>query len=138
MIPRISLAALMMLALTVPMAFTQQAGLQKVKINYPARSGGSWPLFIAKEGGYYQKYGLDVELVFGAGNILWLSDPVLAVWLETGQPTSVEDHLGDCDECASRLEELTDEARLPSGDELSGEIERFLRGRDPNGGDPPR
>ncbi|HET9216160.1 MAG TPA: ABC transporter substrate-binding protein [Terriglobia bacterium] len=69
MIPRISLAALLILALAVPMAFTQQAGLQKVKINYPARSGGSWPLFIAKEGGYYQKYGLDVELVFGAGNI---------------------------------------------------------------------
>ena len=69
MIPRISLAALLVVALTVPMAFTQQAGLQKVKINYPARSGGSWPLFIAKEGGYYQKYGLDVELVFGAGNI---------------------------------------------------------------------
>jgi ABC-type nitrate/sulfonate/bicarbonate transport system substrate-binding protein len=69
MIPRISLAALLTLALAVPMAFTQQAGLQKVKINYPARSGGSWPLFLAKEGGYYQKYGLDVELVFGAGNI---------------------------------------------------------------------
>jgi ABC-type nitrate/sulfonate/bicarbonate transport system substrate-binding protein len=39
------------------------------RINYPARSGGSWPLFIAKEGGYYQKYGLDVTLGFGAGNL---------------------------------------------------------------------
>jgi len=26
-------------------------------------------MFIAKEGGYYQKYGLDVNLAFGAGNI---------------------------------------------------------------------
>jgi ABC-type nitrate/sulfonate/bicarbonate transport system substrate-binding protein len=26
-------------------------------------------MFIAKEGGYYQKYGLDVDLVFGAGSI---------------------------------------------------------------------
>jgi len=67
MISRISLVVLLTLALAVPAAFTQQAGIQKVKINYPARSGGSWPLFIAKEGGYYQKYGLDVELVFGAG-----------------------------------------------------------------------
>ena len=69
MISRISLLALLTLALAVPAAFTQQAPLQKVTINYPARSGGSWPLFIAKEGGYYQKYGLDVTLEFGAGNI---------------------------------------------------------------------
>src|SRR6185369_8525993 len=38
---------------------------QKITINYPTRSGASWPLYIAKEGGYYQKYGLDVDLVFG-------------------------------------------------------------------------
>ena len=29
-----------------------------------------------------------------------------------------------------RLEAMSDEARLPSGDELIGEIERFLRDRD--------
>src|SRR5215831_8737888 len=38
--------------------------LQKVTLNFPTRSGASWPLFIAKEGGYYQKYGLDANLVF--------------------------------------------------------------------------
>src|ERR1700712_3897210 len=43
----------------------QQAPLQKITINYPARTGTTWPLYIAKEGGYYQKYGLDVNLVFG-------------------------------------------------------------------------
>ena len=69
MISRISLVVLLSLALAVPAAFPQQAPLQKVMINYPARSGGSWPLFIAKEGGYYQKYGLDVTLEFGAGNL---------------------------------------------------------------------
>jgi ABC-type nitrate/sulfonate/bicarbonate transport system substrate-binding protein len=37
---------------------------QKVIINFPTRSGASWPLFIAKEGGYYQKYGLEASLVF--------------------------------------------------------------------------
>jgi len=47
----------------------QQVPLQKVTINYPTRSAGSWPMFIAKEGGYYQKYGLDVDLAFGAGNL---------------------------------------------------------------------
>ena len=39
--------------------------LQKVTINYPTRSGASWPLYIAREGGYYKKYGLDVDLQFG-------------------------------------------------------------------------
>src|SRR5262249_42005708 len=34
-------------------------------INYPARTGTTWPFYIAKEGGYYEKYGLDVNLVFG-------------------------------------------------------------------------
>ena len=38
---------------------------QKIKINYPARTGTTWPLYIAKDGGYYSKYGLDVDLVFG-------------------------------------------------------------------------
>jgi anti-sigma factor RsiW len=36
------------------------------------------------------------------------SESVLAVWLETGDPTSVESHLETCDECAARLETLTD------------------------------
>jgi ABC-type nitrate/sulfonate/bicarbonate transport system substrate-binding protein len=39
--------------------------LQKVTINFPTRSAASWPIFIAKEGGYYQKYGLDANVVFG-------------------------------------------------------------------------
>ena len=46
-------------------AWPQGQALQKVTINYPARSGASWPLYIAKQGGYYQKYGLDVDLQFG-------------------------------------------------------------------------
>lgn len=41
------------------------AKLQKVTALYGARSGASWPMWIAKDGGYYRKYGLDVELVFG-------------------------------------------------------------------------
>ena len=46
-------------------AAQQAQQLQKITINYPTRSGASWPMYIAKEGGYYQKYGLDVDLQFG-------------------------------------------------------------------------
>ena len=42
-----------------------QASLQKITINYPTRTGQVWPLYLAKEGGYYQKYGFDANLVFG-------------------------------------------------------------------------
>jgi len=51
--------------------------LQAITLNYPTRSGASWPLFIAKEGGYYQKHGLDVTLVFAghpAGIAMVVSD----------------------------------------------------------------
>jgi ABC-type nitrate/sulfonate/bicarbonate transport system substrate-binding protein len=61
--------AILLAVVTTAMLTAQQAPLQKVGINFPTRSAGSWPLFIAKEGGYYQKYGLDVELLFGAGNL---------------------------------------------------------------------
>src|SRR5262245_2177666 len=53
----------------IPSLILGQEQLQKTAINFPTRSGASWPMFIAKEGGYYQKYGLDVNLVFGAGTI---------------------------------------------------------------------
>src|ERR1700681_4352326 len=45
--------------------YAQPLQVQKVTINYPTRSGASWPMYIAREGGYYQKYGLDVDLQFG-------------------------------------------------------------------------
>src|SRR4029453_19459734 len=64
---RLAILVTIITAATRPAA--QQTPLKKVAINFPTRSAGSWPLFIAKEGGYYQKYGLDVDLVFGAGNL---------------------------------------------------------------------
>ncbi len=45
-------------------AFAQAPALQKITINYAAKTGTSWPMYVAKEGGYYQKYGLDVNLAF--------------------------------------------------------------------------
>jgi ABC-type nitrate/sulfonate/bicarbonate transport system substrate-binding protein len=56
---KFALASLLLLAVS---AWAQP--LQKITIVYPTRSAASWPMFLAKEGGYYQKYGLDVNLVF--------------------------------------------------------------------------
>ena len=50
--------------------------LQKITISYPTRTGQSWPMYIAKEGGYYEKYGLDADIVFGvspAGIVMVIS-----------------------------------------------------------------
>ena len=66
---RILITLLIAAILVVPALIAAQGQLQKTAINFPTRSGASWPMFIAKEGGYYQKYGLDVSLVFGAGTI---------------------------------------------------------------------
>ena len=53
------------LLLIAGIAWAQTPPLQKITINYPTRTGQVWPLYLAKEGGYYQKYGMDVNLVFG-------------------------------------------------------------------------
>ena len=55
--------AVVYLYIVAPAASAQE--LRKVAAMYGARSGASWPLWMAKEGGYYRKYGLDVEMVFG-------------------------------------------------------------------------
>jgi ABC-type nitrate/sulfonate/bicarbonate transport system substrate-binding protein len=44
---------------------TAQQQLTPITINYPTRTGQVWPLYIAKEAGYYVKYGYDVKLAFG-------------------------------------------------------------------------
>jgi len=51
--------------LTARGVLAQAPALQKVNINYPTRTGQVWPQYIAKEGGYYEKYGFDASLVFG-------------------------------------------------------------------------
>lgn len=39
--------------------------LTPITLNYPTRTGQVWPLYIAKEAGYYAKYRFDVKLAFG-------------------------------------------------------------------------
>jgi ABC-type nitrate/sulfonate/bicarbonate transport system substrate-binding protein len=50
--------------LIAPCTSAQTPPLQKITINYATRTGTSWPLYIAKEAGYFQKYGLDVDIAF--------------------------------------------------------------------------
>ena len=59
------IGALLALVAVAMLGQTQGQSLQKVTINYPTRSGATWPLYIARDGGYYQKQGLDVDLQFG-------------------------------------------------------------------------
>ena len=71
------LAAVATAVLVMGMVQAEGQQLQKITLNYPTRSGASWPLFIAKEGGYYEKQGLDATLVFAghpAGIAMVVSD----------------------------------------------------------------
>jgi ABC-type nitrate/sulfonate/bicarbonate transport system substrate-binding protein len=72
---------------------------QKITINYPTRSGATWPMYIAREGGYYQKYGLDVDLQFGVhptGIAMLTSGQAVMVnhSLEQGMVASTKDPAG--------------------------------------------
>jgi ABC-type nitrate/sulfonate/bicarbonate transport system substrate-binding protein len=55
--------AIAVLLLICPQSAATQPS-QKTVAMVGARSGASWPLWIAKDGGYYAKHGLDVELVY--------------------------------------------------------------------------
>ena len=61
---RLAVPALAFGLMTVAPAVQAQA-LQKITINFATRTGTSWPLYIAKEGGYFEKYGLEANIVFG-------------------------------------------------------------------------
>src|SRR5438105_2692715 len=75
----------------------QQAPLQhrKITINYPNKSGSQWPLFLAKEGGFYEKYGLDVDLSFGV-------HPAGIAMLASGQGQMVNSSLEQMMQAASK------------------------------------
>jgi ABC-type nitrate/sulfonate/bicarbonate transport system substrate-binding protein len=61
--------------------------IPNITIAYPNGSS-NWPLFIAAEGGYYRKYGLNVSLTFSshpAGIALLVSDHAQALHYSLGQ-----------------------------------------------------
>jgi ABC-type nitrate/sulfonate/bicarbonate transport system substrate-binding protein len=53
------------LAASVGMPLSHAQSGTKLTLAYPTRSGASWPLWLAKHAGIYQKHGLDVTLEFG-------------------------------------------------------------------------
>lgn len=60
---RTKLVSLIPAILIAHAAFAQ--ALKNITINYPAKAPADWPLFLAKEGGYYQQHGFNAKLVFG-------------------------------------------------------------------------
>jgi ABC-type nitrate/sulfonate/bicarbonate transport system substrate-binding protein len=52
-------------ALAALTAVAQAPKSQDITINYPAKAPANWPLFIAKEAGYYEKYGINAKMTFG-------------------------------------------------------------------------
>src|ERR1700726_136057 len=58
-------ATIAVAALTVVAINVSAQAPQNITINYPAKAPANWPLFLAKEGGYYQKYGVNATMVFG-------------------------------------------------------------------------
>jgi ABC-type nitrate/sulfonate/bicarbonate transport system substrate-binding protein len=62
---RLPLVRLAVLFAVSQCIWAQTAPLQKVTINFATRTGTSWPMYIAADGGYFNKYGLDVNMVFG-------------------------------------------------------------------------
>src|ERR1700722_3614162 len=62
---RKSARATMLVWIAALCALPALAQLKEITINYPAKAPANWPLFLAKEGGYYQKYGVNATMVFG-------------------------------------------------------------------------
>ena len=74
---RTLLAFLFLSAILIAGTGARPPAQSQITINYPSITGPTWPLYVAREGGYYAKYGLDVNLVFGehpAGIAMIVSD----------------------------------------------------------------
>ncbi|HEY8578548.1 MAG TPA: ABC transporter substrate-binding protein [Beijerinckiaceae bacterium] len=53
------------LAAGAPLAASAQQKLTEVKIVYPTPSSTSWPLWLARDGGYFEKHGLKADVQLG-------------------------------------------------------------------------
>ena len=52
---QIAATLLVSISMLVSSGIAEPEQLQKITINYPARTGTAWPLYIAKDGVYYEK-----------------------------------------------------------------------------------
>ncbi len=62
-VTKAALAAALLALIATPLAAQQK--LVDAKIVYPAPSSTTWPIWLAKEGGYFEKYGLKMEVQMG-------------------------------------------------------------------------
>jgi len=60
-------AILLSLVVVSPWANAASTGLTKIRVGYPSPSASMYPLFVTKEAGIFEKYGLDAELVYVQG-----------------------------------------------------------------------
>lgn len=51
------------LVIAIAVAGTPSLASERITVAYQSAGGIAWPLYIASQGGYYRKYGLDVDLV---------------------------------------------------------------------------
>src|SRR5574341_1358506 len=56
--------------LLLPHMTAEAQELKKIKIGYPAVSYNQIHIWVAKDGGFFRKYGLDAELIFFRGGQL--------------------------------------------------------------------
>jgi NitT/TauT family transport system substrate-binding protein len=61
------LVSLLGVCLQVSEASAASAGLTKIRVGYPSPSASMYPLFVTKEAGIFEKYGLDAELIYVQG-----------------------------------------------------------------------
>lgn len=50
-----------------PLTQAASANLTKIRVGYPSPSASLYPLFVTKEAGLFEKYGLDAELIYVQG-----------------------------------------------------------------------
>ena len=73
------------------------AAPEQMTIAYQALAGYAWPLFLAQQGGYYAKYGLDAKPVLAAypGGVAMLVHDQAILLINSLQqllPAAVKDH----------------------------------------------
>jgi ABC-type nitrate/sulfonate/bicarbonate transport system substrate-binding protein len=95
MTSRLKIALMVVASLAAFSCASAPEPVRKVVVNYPNKSGSQWPLFLAKEGGFYAKYGLDVELNFGV-------HPAGVAMLASGQGHMVNSSLEQLMQAASK------------------------------------
>jgi len=55
---------MLLLSVFAGAAGAQTPALREITLNFATRTGTTWPLYIAQEGGYFEKYGMKAKLAF--------------------------------------------------------------------------